>query len=376
MTAEKINPMIKEVIKNQTVLLIAPLDDAARLLHHMLLSYGLTVEICENETEADRCLAESLPFFIFLSLTFPDEFGQKLIEEHKDNPEAIDRMVLLVNPSVQESEIQACLSIGFHHLLSLPMRECELRFYLHNLFLLSHYESLEEAKCVDLARQKQDIEHQKDLLARYFPKELIEGILNGKISTTPGGGTTQATVFFCDVRNSTSIAEAVDPDLFWNFLNQIFTDITDLIYGEGGTVNHYLGDGILATFGSPSPLEDDAFHAALASYKIRKYLQNFNRFRPRFLENPIAVGIGLARGKIFIGNMGSVHQIQYTVLGDPVNLASRLESLTRFEDSDILLDGNVAEAIGDRAVCRKIEVKEIRGKNHKVDVYALEEIKK
>lgn len=376
MTAEKINPMIKEIIKNQRVLLIAPLDEPARILRHVLLGYGLTVESCENEVDAARCLSGNLPFFIFISLSFPSQLGQKLIEEHKDNPEQIDRMVLLVNSSVQDSEIQACLSIGLHHLLSLPMRECELRFYLHNLFLITHYEIMEEEKCRSLAEQKLTTERQKELLSRYFPKELIESILDGRISSVPGGGTTQATVFFCDVRNSTSIAEAVEPDLFWNFLNQIFTDITDLIYGEGGTVNHFLGDGVLATFGSPSPLEDDAFHAVMTAYKIRKYFQNFNRFRPKFLENPVEVGIGLARGKIFIGNMGSVHQIQYTVLGDPVNLASRLESLTRSENADILLDGSIAAELGDRAVIRRLDVTAIRGKNHEVEVFALEEVKK
>ncbi len=212
---------------------------------------------------------------------------------------------------------------------------------------------------------------ERDLLAKYFSRDLIDGILDGTISTKLGGEIRIASILFCDLRNSTTIAENIEPELFMKLLNNLFTDLTDIIFGENGSVNKFLGDGILATFGCPKEISDDALHCANVAVKIRKYLFNFNQFRPKYLKDPISMGVGIARGKLFTGNFGSVNQIEYSVLGDPVNIASRLESLTREAGCDILLDGNIRDELGDRVEVERLELNSVKGKLKEVSIYKL-----
>jgi adenylate cyclase len=223
---------------------------------------------------------------------------------------------------------------------------------------------------------KQRLKQDRRLLTKYFSEEIVEGILEDEHANSLSGRHQEATIMFFDVRKSTTIAENLEPQVFAEFLSEFFTDIMDLVYGNHGSVNKLLGDGIMATFGCPVPTANDVLNAAKCALQIRNHLATFNDVRPDYIKEPIRVGMGIATGKVFAGNIGSVRRMEYTVLGDPVNLASRLESMTKETGVDILIDGNTRHRLGNLIKCRKVQHQGVRGKVQEIEIFALDELLK
>ncbi|MBL8035669.1 MAG: hypothetical protein JNJ69_18340 [Leptospiraceae bacterium] len=232
---------------------------------------------------------------------------------------------------------------------------------------------LKRAK-LELDWMKQRLRNERRLLTKYFSEDIVEGILQDEHANSLSGRHQEATIMFFDVRRSTTIAENLEPLVFAEFLSEFFTDIMDLVYGNHGSVNKLLGDGIMSTFGCPVPTENDVLNAAKCALQIRNHLATFNDVRPDYIIEPIKVGMGIATGKVFAGNIGSVRRMEYTVLGDPVNLASRLESMTKEAKVDILIDGNTRHRLGNLIKCRKVEHQGVRGKLQEIEIYSLDEL--
>ncbi len=212
---------------------------------------------------------------------------------------------------------------------------------------------------------------QKTSLEKYFPSNIVERILSDEPTDNIMGEHLEATILFFDLRGSTKIAESLEPMIFSEFLSELFTDIMDLIYGNGGSVNKLIGDGIMATFGCPYSLGNDALRCAKSALDIKEYLHTFNDVRPDYLKEPISAGMGIATGKVFAGYVGSVRRMEYTVLGDAVNLSSRLESLTKEYSGSILMDKNTLEKIAPEALFSTVGSIGIRGKDTPVDIFTL-----
>lgn len=207
------------------------------------------------------------------------------------------------------------------------------------------------------------------LLANYLSDDLIKYV-NETGENPLVNKKMQATILFFDIRHSTKIAEKLESDVFANFLSEIFTDIMDLIYGNHGFVNKMLGDGIMATFGCPISIDNDAANAVQTAQTIVKYLDSFNLVRPDFLVAPVSIGIGVATGTVFTGVIGSVRRQEYTVLGDAVNIASRLESLTKQLNTAIVIDENTYNLLQDKSHWTIHNNVEIRGRESKISVYS------
>jgi class 3 adenylate cyclase len=208
------------------------------------------------------------------------------------------------------------------------------------------------------------------LLSRYLGEDIIEHIR--KTGKNPLGTKKQkVTVLFFDIRNSTGIAEKLAPEVFAEFLNDILTDIMDLVYGCKGSVNKLIGDGLMATFGAPLSTGQDAQNAVEAAQEIYNYLRTFNDVRPPYLSGPVTAGLGLATGMVFAGVIGSVRRQEYTVLGDAVNIASRLEHLTRNSTEKVLMDEATYNEVKDIFPCRKAFSGRIRGRTSSILIYGL-----
>ncbi|MEQ9363752.1 MAG: adenylate/guanylate cyclase domain-containing protein, partial [Leptospirales bacterium] len=190
-----------------------------------------------------------------------------------------------------------------------------------------------------------------------------------RISPNLGGQNLEATLMFFDLRNSTGIAEYMPAAEFSTFLSNLFSDLYDLVMASGGSVNKFTGDGLLATFGCPISGGDDAFNAINCAFKFRDFFAMYNEYPPVELKDPLGYGIGIASGPIFAGNVGSFRRMEYSVLGDPVNLASRLEALTKKAKVDIFVDGVTRELLGDRVKFKRLLNSKIRGKAEAVKIY-------
>jgi PAS domain S-box-containing protein len=208
------------------------------------------------------------------------------------------------------------------------------------------------------------------LLNRYLGEDIIEYIR--ETGKNPLGTKKQkVTVLFFDIRNSTGIAEKLAPETFAEFLNDILTDIMDLVYGCKGSVNKLVGDGLMATFGAPLATGRDALNAVEAAQEIYNYLKTFNDVRPGYLSGPVTAGLGIATGTVFAGVIGSVRRQEYSVLGDAVNIASRLESLTRNSAEKVLMDEATYEEVKDAFPCRKAFAGRLRGRTGSTLIYGL-----
>jgi adenylate cyclase len=183
------------------------------------------------------------------------------------------------------------------------------------------------------------------------------------------------TVLFSDIRGFTTLAEGLAPDAVVRLLNEFFTPMTRLVLAEGGTLDKYMGDALMAFFGAPVRQDDHAGRACAAALAMRDELVRLNRhWRGAGRlgeEQSVGIGIGLNSGLMAVGNMGSDEIFDYTVIGDNVNLGSRVEGLNKMYGTEILVTGATVEAAGADFLFREIDRVRVKGKTEAVALYEL-----
>ncbi len=188
-----------------------------------------------------------------------------------------------------------------------------------------------------------------------------------------GGRLIEASVLFTDIRGFTSMTEQLEPAALIALLNRYFQTISAAIVEHGGLVNKFGGDSLLAIFGTPlNPAADHPHQAVRAAWGITRALEAFNREQAGRGEPQLRTGVGVATGTVLAGNVGSAERLEYTVIGDTVNLASRLEALTKELDATVLLAEATATAVQSWAPLQSIGQVRVRGKQEPVLVYALQ----
>lgn len=210
--------------------------------------------------------------------------------------------------------------------------------------------------------------HLKDAFGRYVSPELASEVSAGRFRL--GGQSCVATVMFTDIRNFTTISEQMDAEDLVAMLNRYFEAMVACIRAEGGSVNKFLGDGIMALFGAPAELAHSPLAAVRAALRMEGALTAFNAEQEALGLPTLAIGVGIATGQLVVGNVGSADRLEYTAIGDVVNTASRIEGLTKEFGSPVLLDERTYQAIlGKIPVGMKGRVP-VKGKSEPVAVYA------
>jgi adenylate cyclase len=208
-------------------------------------------------------------------------------------------------------------------------------------------------------------------LCRYMAREVAEQVLQNKDELKLGGTRTEVTILLTDIRNFTSLSEQMDPWDIVELLNTYFPRMINVIFRHQGMVDKFIGDAILAVFGVPVPREDDALRAVRAALAMRNELRSINRERARKGQKTIEMGTGITSGTVISGNIGSERRMDYTVIGDPVNLAARLEGLTKEVARRILVNERVHAAIEKEIPCEALGLFALKGKREKVPVFAV-----
>ena len=211
-------------------------------------------------------------------------------------------------------------------------------------------------------------------LSQYFSEDVVKMILSQKSVNHDYGENLEATIFFLDIRNFTSISENVEPNLVAALLNRLYTDIMDLILTYKGSVNKIIGDALLATFGCPVRGEHDAKNAVECALAIRDTMQLFNSTRPPYIQADISIGMGIATGPVFAGTIGSYRKRDYTVIGDTVNIAARLEGLTKQTRFDLIIDRKTRELVGADLRVRKLQVNRVRGRTQPMEIFLVDSL--
>lgn len=208
-------------------------------------------------------------------------------------------------------------------------------------------------------------------LCRYVSREVAEKVVQDKDKLKLGGTRAEVTILVADIRNFTSISEQLDPEDVVNLLNTYYPRMINVIFRHQGMVDKFIGDAILAVFGVPVRRPDDALRAARAALEIRKHVAAISRERARKQLLAVEIGIGISSGAVISGNIGSERRMDYTVIGDPVNLAARLEGLTKELERKILVTEPVWAAIEKEIPCDALGSFKVRGKLEEVPVFAV-----
>ncbi|HMV44118.1 MAG TPA: adenylate/guanylate cyclase domain-containing protein [Leptospiraceae bacterium] len=208
----------------------------------------------------------------------------------------------------------------------------------------------------------------KDTFGKLVDPTVRDFLLEGNM--TLGGETKDVTVLFVDIRGFTSISEKLPPKLIVNWLNQYFEQMSNSISKEKGLVNKFIGDAILAVFGTPIPLENHADSALRAALDMRNQVKLLSeKFSKEGLPE-IKIGIGIHSGKVLAGNIGSMNRLEYTVIGDTVNLASRLESYCKTANRDLLLTEATKELIQGNFSFEFIDKIKVRGRESEISIFS------
>ena len=217
-------------------------------------------------------------------------------------------------------------------------------------------------------RKKQEL---KGTFAKYVSPAVVDEILKDPENIELGGKKVELTVMFSDVRGFTTISEKLDPRALSDLLNSYLTPMTDLVFETKGTLDKYMGDAIMAFWGAPIPLEDHPKRAATCALLMLKKLKELQEEYAKKGLPSIDIGIGLNTGDMSVGNMGSNTVRSYTVMGDAVNLGSRLEGINKEYGTRIIISEFTQKRIADEFVTREVDWVRVKGKAQPVRIFEL-----
>lgn len=208
----------------------------------------------------------------------------------------------------------------------------------------------------------------RQVFQKYVPANVIEEFF-AKPEQALVGENRDLAVLFSDIRDFTTISEMMVPDHLVEALNRYFSGMVDAVMNRGGIVDKYIGDAIMAFFGAPAKGPNDALASVLCAFEMLAALGRFNQAQREAGAAEFRIGIGINFGLVTVGNIGSERKMDYTVIGDMVNLASRLEGLTKMYRQELIISQRVYQKIGRQIWCRFVDKVQVKGKTFGEPVY-------
>jgi len=317
-------------------ILIADDDTVSRkLLRRLLEQDGHTVRAAANGHEALELFGEEASDVVLLDIVMPELDGISVLEQLKATPGAEHVPVIMISAVDETESVVRCIEIGADDYLSKPFNPVILRARINAGLAKKRLHDLERARV-------------HDVFSRFLPEHVVEDVLaRTDDDLRLGGVQTTGTVMFTDLRGFTAFSERRPPELVIEALNRYFDETSDAILEQGGTLVAYRGDGFLAVFGAPFEIADHADRAlATARDMLDVRLPRFNAWlRENGFGEEVRMGIGLNSGPFMSGNVGSLRRLEYTVHGDTVNTASRIEGMTKTVGGPILLAESTRDAL-------------------------------
>jgi adenylate cyclase len=215
----------------------------------------------------------------------------------------------------------------------------------------------------DITREKR----LRNTMSRYMSKAVMDELLEGGDAVL-GGTNREVSVLFSDIRGFTALSERLGPRETVAMLNDYFTDMVDIVFAHNGILDKYIGDMIMAVFGSVRTSLNDAENAVTVGSRMMMALRELNRRRTPAGHEPIAIGIGISTGSVVAGSIGSPKRLEYTVIGDRVNLAERLQNANKYYGSDVLVCETTVARLGKPMRLRELDLIRVRGRQAPVSI--------
>ncbi|MDY7030348.1 MAG: adenylate/guanylate cyclase domain-containing protein, partial [Thermodesulfobacteriota bacterium] len=236
------------------------------------------------------------------------------------------------------------------------------------LVLLAVYIGVTVLRYVTEEREKKRI---KGAFNYYVTASVVNEMLRNPQKLKLGGEKKELTVLFSDIRGFTRISERLSPEALVKLLNEYLTAMTDIVFKYDGLLDKYMGDAIMAVYGAPLDQEDNALRACSTALDMVDELKTLQDKWEADGTPRLSIGIGISTGPMVVGNMGSQKRFDYTVMGDSVNLGSRLEGANKQYDTNILLSEFTYEKIKGKFICRELDSVRVKGKDLPVKIYEL-----
>ena len=338
--------------------------DTARLLvvddnkvNRLLLSrnvelLGHRVDRAENGRVALEMLRSQPYDLLLLDITMPEMDGFQVLELLAADLQLRDLPVIVTSALEGLANVVRCIELGAEDYLTKPVNPVLLKARVNA--------SLEKKRLRD---------QQKEMVRRFATPEVAQDLARSGFAL--GGRNVQATVMFSDIRGFTTLAEQQGPQETIELLNTYYALMFDAIGGHGGVVNQIIGDGLMAIFGAPLPLDDACGSAVAAAVEMVELVTMFSAEREAAGKPAIRIGVGIATGQVIAGYTGTDKRATYTCVGNTVNLAARLEAHTKAAERTVLIDEATRAALGAGVAVESLGKVAIQGLARGVSVFAV-----
>ena len=322
------------------------------LLTRNLELQGHSVASAENGRVGLEMLRRERFDLLLLDIEMPEMNGFEVLEQLVSDLHLRDLPVIVTSSLEGMDNVVRCIELGAEDYLPKPVNPVLLKARIGA--------SLEKKRLRD---------QQKELMRRFTTPEVAQDLQSSGFAL--GGKRVRGTVMFSDIRGFTSLAESQPPEETIELLNTYYTLMFDAIAGHGGIVSQIAGDGLMAIFGAPLPLDNHCDAAARTALEMIDLIRLFNAEQAAADKPQIRIGIGIASGEMVAGYTGTNARATYTCIGDTVNLASRLEAHTKVAGHAILIDAVMRAELRGGFEFESLGAIEIRGKAQPVDVFAV-----
>jgi adenylate cyclase len=350
------------MIPTPAVLLVDDEPDTVRLVRKILQADGCHVIEAVDGEQALRVYRETRPDLILLDIILPHRDGLDVLREIRRTD--LTTGIIMVSALTSERMTIDAILAGADDYISKPFPLREMRVRIRQVLDKTSLRRENAHLQTELERANARI---RELLERYVPAEVMAEFMDKPGPPVLGGKRQETTILYADIQGFTPLAESIPPDQLVEILNHYLQLAATAIQAHGGTLDKFMGDGIIGLFNAPTPQPDHALRA------VRAGLDMVAAFRTSAaLDRQISVGIGINTGDVVVGNIGTPLLMNYTAIGDAMNLAQRLQEMAGRDE--VIIGPRTHHLLGELAVVEALGPRPIRGRSEPISPFRVEAV--
>ena len=320
---------------------------------------GHTITLAEDGMKAMEKLRSQSFDLVLLDVLMPKMNGYQVLEQLKSDSRLRDVPIIMISALEELEGVVQSIEMGADDYLLKPINPVLLTARINNC--------LERKRLSDLEKEQKLV--CTETFGIYVAQEVRDAVLSGRIPLD--GEMREVSVLFADLCNFSPLAESLPPKEVVRILNGYFIEMAPAIHEHHGTILQYVGDEIYAVFGAPLPLEDHPRQALAAALHMRQRMQDLNVKLKKEGNAVLKHGIGIHSGPAVAANIGSSNRMSYNLVGDTVNLASRIQGLTRKYNTDIIISAATKAKVNDDMEAKRLPLTKVKGRKEPVELFSI-----